>query len=64
MTELHAVMEKFGITLGRAQFEAACVEIDADGDGRITEREFVAWTQRKDVIDMVEANVSGEGGLV
>ena len=60
MIELHAVIAKFGIKLSRAQFEAACVEIDADGDGRITETEFVAWTQRKDVTDLVEAGANGE----
>ena len=57
--ELAGVMAKLGITLGAPQLEAAYVQIDADGDGKITEREFVNWTQRKEVTDMVEASVSG-----
>ena len=60
-TELSAVLEKLGIQLGRTQLESAYVQIDVDGDGKITEREFVAWTQRSEVTDIVETRVNGEG---
>jgi len=57
LTELHGLLEKLNVHLGRTQLESAYIQIDADGDGKITEREFVAWTQREEVTNLVEQRV-------
>ena len=36
---------------------SAYIQIDTDGDGKITEREFVNWTQGGEVTDLVEQRV-------
>ena len=36
---------------------SAYIQIDTDGDGKITEREFVSWTQGGEVSDLVEQRV-------
>ena len=43
--ELQSCLNSFGIELNVVELEAAIIEMDIDGDGKINKREFTLWAQ-------------------
>lgn len=66
--EFKSLMGSLGVDLNPRLLEAAFVELDINGTGRIDRREFLLWTQGSVVTDVVEhgaaaAEADGERGV-
>ena len=59
--ELATLMATLGIVLSRRQLEATMCDLDSDGDGVISMREFLEWSQGAQVCDALESGLAGDG---